>query len=680
MSKSVISVAEIPLQSASMDTWAQKYQLHSKDGTAIDKTVDDSYKRVARALADVELTDKDKWYEQFLWALRAGATPAGRIMSNAGAMEHKPKTSTINCVISKTLEDSMAGILSGVYEAGITLAAGCGIGYDFSTLRPRGAFVAGVGAKTSGTLSFMEIYDKMCFTVASAGGRRGAQMGTLLVTHPAIKEFIQAKRQDGVLRQFNLSVLITEEFMTAVEFAEDIALWFPYNKRESEQGLQFVWKKWPYVADSMITNDEGLVKCKVYEKVNARELWDLIMKSNYDYAEPGFILIDKVNRENNLWFCEDIRTSNPCAEQIMPPYGACLLGSINLTKFVVKPFTPSAAFAFTAYAKCVKIFTRMLDNVVEINGLPLKEQRDEILRKRRHGMGFYGLGSALTMLGIRYGSKAAIEMASEIAKVLAVAGWEEGYLLGVEKGVAPIMREEFDGKTGAQLMCNSDYMRRLSNTARDTIGRIAKYGCRFSHHSSIAPTGTISLTYGNNASNGIEPTFAHRYTRNIIKEGQKTKEAIGVYSYEFLLYCSINGLDKDAPETLANLPDYFATTDDLTPQEHVEMQAAVQPWIDSAISKTVNVPSNISLEDFKGIYIDGWKRGLKGMSTFRFNPEAFTGVLVKESDLANTLYTFNLDDDTVVTMRGNEQVEYDGAVHSVSNLFDAIKEGTYGRM
>ncbi len=341
---------EIPLQPASFDIWDKKYRLKSKRGEAIDETIDDTYKRVARALSETEQSaEKQKyWYERFLWALRRGAIPAGRITSNAGALEHKPATSTINCTVSGTITDSMDGILEKVHEAGLTLKAGCGIGYEFSTLRPRGAFVAGAGAYTSGPMSFMDIYDKMCFTVSSAGGRRGAQMGTFDVSHPDVKDFIRAKREDGRLRQFNLSLLITDEFMDAVAADGDWPLVFPIHVKEQGEvdlgdASQVVWRDWP-TKDNYVSRDDGLVACKIYGHIRARHLWDMIMVSTYDFAEPGFILIDRVNEMNNNWWCETIRATNPCGEQPLPPYGSCLLGSVNLTKFVRDPFTAKARF------------------------------------------------------------------------------------------------------------------------------------------------------------------------------------------------------------------------------------------------------------------------------------------------------------------------------------------------
>src|SRR5690606_4607594 len=392
------AVRDIPLQPASQDIWDKKYRLTTKQGDPVDREIDDTYKRVARALADAEPgSEKQKyWYERFLWALRRRAIPAGRITSNAGALKHQPATSTINCTVSGTIEDSMDGILDKVHEAGLTLKAGCGIGYEFSTLRPRGAFVAGAGAYTSGPMSFMDIFDKMCFTVSSAGGRRGAQMGTFDVSHPDVRDFIRAKREDGRLRQFHPSLLITDGFLEAVEQAAEWPLVFPISSKEAgdvdlQDAGKVVWREWP-THEGYITRDDGLVACKVYGKVKAQHLWDMIMVSTYDYAEPGFILIDRVNEMNNNWWCENIRATNPCGEQPLPPYGACLLGSINLTKFVRNPFTDRAEFDWEEYKEVVRVFTRMLDNVVEINGLPLEEQRAEIMRKRRHGMGFLGLG------------------------------------------------------------------------------------------------------------------------------------------------------------------------------------------------------------------------------------------------------------------------------------------------
>ncbi|MCX0423500.1 adenosylcobalamin-dependent ribonucleoside-diphosphate reductase [Aeromonas veronii] len=698
----------IPMQETSLEIWDSKYRLKSKDGTPIDSSIDETYQRVARALAEQEL-EPEAWYEPFLWALRNGAIPAGRITSNAGAFEHKPATSTINCTVSGTIEDSMDDILSKVHEAGLTLKAGCGIGYDFSTLRPRGAFVSGAGAYTSGPLSFMDIYDKMCFTVSSAGGRRGAQMGTMDIRHPDVIEFIQAKREDGRLRQFNLSLLITEDFVKAVKEDAPWSLIFPYTAKEVEQdgialddSAQVLWADWPN-KEGVVFNELGQVACKVYKTLPARKLWNVIMTSTYDYAEPGFILIDKVNQMNNNWFCEEIRATNPCGEQPLPPYGACLLGSVNLTKFVRDPFTENAAFDWQAFRKVVAIFTRMLDNVVEINQLPLAKQREEITAKRRHGMGFLGLGSTLTMLQIKYGSAASVAFTEQVSQELAMTGWQESLRLAKEKGSAPIMEQEFE-VTGKMLRLRpemaadgikvgdkvkgkvlharySRYMQQVAEVDPALLAELAEVGGRFTHHSSIAPTGTISLSLANNASNGIEPSFAHHYSRNVIKPGKKSKESVDVYSFELLAYRELVNPSAMpyADDEASRLPDYFITADDITPAQHVDIQAAAQRWIDSSISKTANVPTDFPFEQFKDIYMYASDSGLKGCTTFRFNPEAFQGVLVKEKDLENTLYDFTLEDGSVISVKGNEEIEYDGELHTAANLYDALKEGYYGK-
>jgi ribonucleoside-diphosphate reductase alpha chain len=1075
----------VPFQEASLDIWDKKYRLTAKDGTPIDKTMDDTYKRVARALADVEKEDvREHWYERFLWALRRGAIPAGRVTSNAGALEHKPATSTINCTVSGTIHDSMDDILQKVHEAGLTLKVGSGIGYCFSTLRPRGAYVSGAGAYTSGPLSFMDIFDKMCFTVSSAGGRRGAQMGTFDVGHPDAMEFIRAKRESGRLRQFNLSLLITDEFIQAVREDCEWQLAFPISSKEYEtekpdlaDANKFLWREWE-IHEGYVVNDEGLVACKIYKTLPARRMWDLIMTSTYDFAEPGFILIDRVNEMNNNWWCENIRATNPCVtadtrlatryglvkigdlydarvdlqvtvdrrtlgeaeggvtvrpavpafmtsasadvyrvvtkdgyeikatewhdfytargkiklkdlqlgdelliqsgkgqfggcgdaelgqllglltgdghftnngkneqkavvnlwgedrhfaaaivayintliagyshrrrtyrvsavavpernliaissvilarvleqygftantklqvpeivwrgneecvrgylralfqtdgtvntsgpdsstcsvrlasshltllkdvqvllanfgvfcrifkrrdagnrilpdgrggqreyacradyeliidgesreyfmaeigfmteaknanyrawvegkalkksqrftsriteithvgrepvfdttqedgntvifnglvtgqcgEQALPEYGACLLGSVNLTKFVRHPFGEFAEFDWAEYREVVKVFTRLLDNVVEINGLPLARQRDEILRKRRHGMGYLGLGSTITLLGMKYGSPESVKFTEDVSREMAVAGWEAALELAREKGPAPIMNDEFivtkemlrkrpemarDGwKPGAKIAGRllhakySRYMQRVAEVAPKLVHELAEVGARFTHHTSIAPTGTISLSLANNASNGIEPSFAHHYFRNVIRDGKKSKEKIDVCSFELLAYREfVNPKAKPASDQAAEkLPDYFIAADDVTPNQHVDIQAAAQKWVDSSISKTANVPTEFPYEKFKDIYMYAYEQGLKGCTTFRFNPEAFQGVLVKEQDLKNTIYKFTLEDGTVIEARGDEEIDYDGEMHTAANLFDSLKEGYFGK-
>ncbi|MGH8283210.1 MAG: LAGLIDADG family homing endonuclease [Gammaproteobacteria bacterium] len=968
-------------------------------------------------------------------------------------------------------------------NSGLVVIHNCGIGYEFSTLRPRGAYVAGAGAYTSGPMSFMDIYDKMCFTVSSAGGRRGAQMGTFDVGHPDVLDFIRAKREDGRLRQFNLSLLVTKDFMEAVKADGEWQLAFPLKQKEADadgmdlkDAAKVVWREWP-ITEGYIVNAAGLVACKIYKTLPARRVWDMIMASTYDFAEPGFVLIDKVNEMNNNWWCENIRATNPCVtadtrlhtqygmvqigdlyargvplevsvdkralgsdelgteirpakpafmttqqadvyrvvtedgyeikatewhdfytqrgklklrdlklddkllvqsgkgqfgtegsselgqllglitgdghftnrgkgqqavvinlwgqdqtlasqvcvyvnaliagtahnvrnyvttpvavrernmvfirsvllarilehfgftaesklrvpeviwrgseecvkaylrglfqadgtvnisgesmscsarlsssypsllkdvqmllanfgvfcrihkrrnagvrlmpdgkggnkkyackadyeliidgesrevfmrdigflldyknekyrewvkgkllkqrrkfvsriaeivhigreavfdttqqdhntvifnglvtgqcgEQPLPPYGSCLLGSVNLTQFIRDPFTDKAHFDWDEYREVVKVFTRMLDNVVEVNGLPLERQREEILRKRRHGMGFLGLGSSLTLLGMKYGSPESVKFTEDVSREMAIAGWEEALELAKEKGPAPIMVEEFEvtaemlskrpemkrdgwkvGDTikGKDLHANySRYMQRVAEVAPDLVEQLAETGARFTHHTSIAPTGTISLSLANNASNGIEPSFAHHYFRNVIRTGKKSKEKVDVFSFELLAYRHlVNPLampGSEQPEE--KLPEYFTTAETITPKQHVDIQAASQKWIDSSISKTANVPTDYPYEDFKDIYRYAYDSGLKGCTTFRFNPAAFQGVLVKEQDLKNTVYKFTLDDGTIVEAHGDEEIEYDGEIHTAANLYDALKEGYYGK-
>lgn len=684
------------LQPASFDIYDKKYRLKDKDSTIIDKDVDATFERVATALASSE---KDKsWKDKFVYALQNGATPAGRIISNAGASKYKPSTSLINCTVSDTIPDSMYGILNGVTQAGITLAAGCGIGYEFSVLRPDGALVGGVGANTSGSLSFMDIYDKMCFTVSSAGGRRGAQMATFDISHPDVNSFIKAKREDGRFRQFNLSLLITKEFIEAVKNDKDWNLVFPVHKKEYDENAAYVWKEpnWPVVEGDVVRDPKtGLVAHRIFETMRAKEMWDNIMKSTYDFAEPGFILIDRVNELNNNWFCENIRSSNPCGEQPLPPDGSCLLGSINLTKFIKDPFTSSAKFDWKLFEEIVGIFSRMLDNVVEINGLPLKEQRNEIKRKRRHGMGFLGLGSSMNMMNMVYGDTASVRFTERVSKIIAVTGYKVGLELAKEKGSAPIMEEDFvvdhkmleeyqtrggdkkvkvgDTLKGKELFVFSNYMLKIKRADKELWEGLRKDGCRYTHHSSIAPTGTIALSLGNNASNGIEPSFSHNYSRNIIQEGKKTKEKVDVWSYEALLYKEIFG-------STVELPDTWSDTDNISPSEHIAIQAAAQKWIDSSISKTINIPTNFDYDEFKHIYMEAYDQGLKGCTTFRYNPENFQGVLVKNDDLANTEYVFTMEDGEEHKFKGGDLIEYDGEEHTAANLYDAIKEGYYGKL
>lgn len=615
---------------------------------------------------------------------------------------------TGNCTVSSTIHDSINGIMTGLHEAALSLKVGNGIGYDFSTLRPRGGFIAGAGARTSGSLSFMDIYDKMCFSIASAGGRRGAQMAAMNVSHPDIMDFITAKREEGRFRQFNCSVLITEAFMNAVAHNELWPLAFPMTQHEItmtgvdlNDQTQVIWMEWPIHNDYLVK--ENRVACRIYKVVEAKELWDTILRSTYEFSEPGIMFIDHINRMNNNQWCEDIRTSNPCGEVPLPPYGSCLLGSINLTQFVVHPFADNAYFDWPKYERTIAVFTRMLDNVVEISGLILEGQRKEIASKRRHGMGYFGLGSAMAMMKIRYGSPASLQFTRQVTKTLALVGWKQALAISKEKGCAPILNgftrltpelkqkypaisdkqwSEWVGDTEwisnkiLHARC-SHYMQRIGELDPHLIEELCIHGARFTHHTAIAPTGTLALSVGNNSSNGIEPSFSHSYKRNVIKEGKKTKEQVDVNSYEYLSCMNYKTLP---PLPFAvKLPHYFVTANELTPEEHIDVQAEAQYWVDQSISKTVNVPSDMSFEEFKGVYEYAYDLGLKGVATFRFNPVVFQGVLVNESDLDKTTYRFVLDTGEVIDAKGNEQIDYDGEIHTAANLYDAINEGYYGK-
>lgn len=658
------------------------------------ETLDGMRRRLAKALAKPEARPGD-WEEPFFWALHF-AFPGGRISANAGAEAFKPNVSTINCTVSRTIDDSMDGILIAAREAGLTLKAGCGIGYDFSTLRPRGAPVKGAGAETSGPLPFMDIFDSICKTVQSAGGRRGAQMGCLEVGHPDVETFIAAKREDGRLRAFNLSLLVTRSFVQAVKDGAEWPLSFPAFPAEMASGCEVVWRFWPHRDDRYTYNDRGEVACRVYRKVQARELWDLVMTSTYNHWDPGFLLIDEINDKNPLWFAENIRATNPCGEQPLPPFGACLLGSVNLASMVTNPFKSDASFDWDLYKRVVNVFSRMLDNVVEINGLPLPQQREEIMSKRRHGMGYLGLGSAMTMMGMQYGNAQSVQFTSDVTKGLALESWSAALDLAKEKGCAPILSQEFevtpemivrdphlttiglkagDKAKGALLHAHSPYMRKFASVNPALVEELSKVGARYTHATSLAPTGTMAAGEGNNASNGIEPSFCHAYNRNMIVAGKSTKVSIPMLSYEMLAYRQF----EDANVDPFNPPALFdGTTAAAEPKAHIDVQAAAQEWIDSAISKTINCPMEMPYEEFKDIYIYAVDKGLKGCTTYRPLPDR-AGVLVTNADLAKTIYEFQLEDGTVIKARGDELVEYKGDIATAANLHDALKQGTYGK-
>ncbi|MFV0408601.1 MAG: adenosylcobalamin-dependent ribonucleoside-diphosphate reductase [Paracoccus sp. (in: a-proteobacteria)] len=553
--------------------WEMKYQLKDGEGQPLDTSVEDSWRRVARDLARVE-KDPAKWEDRFYHALEDFKfLPAGRILAGAGT----GRTVTLfNCFVMGTIPDSMAGIFEMLKEAALTMQQGGGIGYDFSTIRPRGAAVKGVAADASGPLTFMDVWDSMCRTIMSAGSRRGAMMATMRCDHPDIEQFIEAKQDSARLRMFNLSVLITDGFMEAV-------------KADGSWDLQF----------------DG----KVYHTVQARDLWNRIMRATYDYAEPGVIFIDRINKANNLQYVETLAATNPCGEQPLPPYGACLLGSINLARLVTDPFTANAKLDQKALDDLVRTAVRMMDNVVDASKFPLPQQAAEAEAKRRIGLGVTGLADALLMLGLRYGAPDAVEQTRAWMKAIARAAYLASSDLAREKGAFPLLDADEYLKSG--------FMARMDDDVRDAI---ARNGIRNALLTSIAPTGTISL-YAGNVSSGIEPVFAYAYKRKVLqKDGSRTEEEVVDYAVQMW-----RDLKGDAA-----LPDYFVNAQTLAPKDHVAMQAAAQEWVDSSISKTINCPEDIGFEEFKDVYLSAWDLGCKGCTTYR--PNDVTGSVLSVSE------------------------------------------------
>jgi ribonucleoside-diphosphate reductase alpha chain len=553
--------------------WDMKYRLKEADGTPIDGTVEDSWRRIARALAAVE-KDPALWEKKFYAALEGFKyLPAGRITAGAGTGRN---VTLFNCFVMGTIPDSMGGIFDGLKEAALTMQQGGGIGYDFSTIRPRGAEVKGVAADASGPLSFMDVWDAMCRTIMSAGSRRGAMMATMRCDHPDIEAFIEAKKDPARLRMFNLSVLVTDPFMEAV-------------KADGPWELVFGGQ--------------------VYRTVQARDLWNRIMRNTYDFAEPGVIFIDRINKANNLGYCETISATNPCGEQPLPPYGACLLGSINMATLVSGAFSDKARLDLEGLNDLVRTAIRMMDNVVDASRFPLPQQQAEAQAKRRIGLGVTGLADALLMLGLRYGSVEAAAQTEVWMKAIARASYLASVDLAREKGAFPL----FD----AEAFLASGNMAQMDEDVRQAV---RQHGIRNALLTSIAPTGTISL-YAGNVSSGIEPVFAYAYTRKVLqKDGSRTEEE--VVDYAVRLWRELHG---DAP-----LPDYFVNAQTLPPLDHVRMQAAAQRWIDSSISKTINCPEDISFDDFAGVYMAAWDQGCKGCTTYR--PNAVTGSVLTVSE------------------------------------------------
>ena len=553
--------------------WDMKYRLKRSDDTPVDMSVEDTWRRIARALAEVE-TDRDTWEERFYHALEDFRfLPAGRITAGAGTAR---SVTLFNCFVMGTIPDSMGGIFDMLKEAALTMQQGGGIGYDFSTIRPKGAVVSGVAADASGPLSFMDVWDAMCRTIMSAGSRRGAMMATMRCDHPDIEDFISAKSDPARLRMFNMSVLVTDAFMEAV-------------KAGGTWDLEF----------------DG----KVYHTVDARDLWNRIMRATYDYAEPGVIFIDRINEANNLGYCETIAATNPCGEQPLPPYGACLLGSINLARLVKDPFDEGAMVDEDELADLVSVAVRMMDNTVDASRFPLDAQAREAQAKRRIGLGVTGLADALLMVGVRYGSERAVELTESWLHAVARAAYLASVDLAREKGAFPL----FD----AEKFLASGTMQKMD---ADVRAAIAEHGIRNALLTSIAPTGTISL-YAGNVSSGIEPVFAYAYKRKVLqKDGSRTEEEVVDYAVQMW-----RDLKGDAP-----LPEYFVNAQTLAPSEHVRMQAAAQKWVDSSISKTINVPEDIGFDAFKDVYMQAYETGCKGCTTYR--PNEITGSVLSVSE------------------------------------------------
>ncbi|KFE33595.1 adenosylcobalamin-dependent ribonucleoside-diphosphate reductase [Thioclava atlantica] len=610
--------------------WDMKYRLKEQDGTPIDATVEDSWRRIARALASVE-KDPAEWEAKFYNALEDFKyLPAGRITAGAGTGR---AVTLFNCFVMGTIPDNMGGIFDMLKEAALTMQQGGGIGYDFSTIRPRGAEVKGVAADASGPLSFMDVWDAMCRTIMSAGSRRGAMMATMRCDHPDIENFITAKQDSARLRMFNLSVLVTDDFMEAV-------------KADKPWDLKFGGK--------------------VYHTVNARDLWNKIMRATYDYAEPGVIFIDRINKMNNLNYVEQIAATNPCGEQPLPPYGACLLGSVNLARLVTDPFEANAELDPEKLDELVRLAIRMMDNVVDASRFPLPQQEEEAQNKRRIGLGVTGLADALLMLGLRYGSEEAAAQTESWMKQIARASYLASVDLAKEKGAFPL----FD----AEKYLASGNMMQMDDDVREAI---REHGIRNALLTSIAPTGTISL-YAGNVSSGIEPVFAYAYKRKVLQpDGSRTEEEVVDYAVQMWR-------DKfgDAP-----LPDYFVNAQTLAPLDHVRMQAAAQKWIDSSISKTINCPEDISFEGFKDVYMEAYETGCKGCTTYR--PNEVTGSVLSVSENsektpeadsgADVVYLTEPLDRPAALEGATYKIKWPGSEHAIYITINDIVQGGHRR-
>ncbi len=573
--------AEVPVYDLVNDIWQRKYRYSGTGSRPADQSIEDTMRRVARACAEKD-PQKEIYtakFESILTTLEF--LPGGRIIANAGT--ERDEVTMFNCYVMNKIEDSIEGIFDTVKESAMTQKQGGGVGFDFSTIRPQGSHIKGCDASASGPISFMQVLDSTCRTIMSAGQRRGAQMGILRCDHPDIEEFIIAKRENARLQMFNLSVAVTEDFIKAV-------------KADADWDLKF--------------------KGKVYKTIRARDLWDRIMHSTYEYAEPGFILIDRINQYNNLYYCEEICATNPCGEQPLPPYGACLLGSVNLTRFIRGEFTAQAHFDFERLKEVVAIAVRLLDNVIDISRYPLEQQAAEAARKRRMGIGLTGLADAFIALGVKYGSPESVALAGEIMNTIRCAAYASSIELAKERGAFPL----FD----AEKYCAGRFVATLPKALQKAI---KTHGIRNSHLTSIAPTGTISLFAGN-ISSGLEPVFAFKYSRRIRNTHENDYTEVEIADYAYRKYCEYKGVSS---VDVTELPPAFVSADAISPIEHLRIQAVLQEYVDSSISKTINIPADYPFEEFADIYMKAYEAGLKGCTTFRPS-EHIAGVLIRKDD------------------------------------------------
>ncbi|HEY6996081.1 MAG TPA: adenosylcobalamin-dependent ribonucleoside-diphosphate reductase [Xanthobacteraceae bacterium] len=578
----------------SRHVWETKYRY--ADGHRRERTVTETWRRVARALAAVERADRAAWEQRYFDILRDFRfLPGGRIQAGAGTARN---VTLFNCFVMGTLDDSIPGIFRALQEAAVTMQHGGGIGCDFSTLRPRGARARGAGNIASGPVSFMQVWDAMCGTILSTGARRGAMMATLRCDHPDIEEFVAAKRQAGQLRRFNLSVQVTDDFMAAVRGDAPWPLVFPAAAFDGEG--ETVSREWSGAAAAR--------PCRVVRRVRARELWRLILQAAYDCAEPGVLFIDRINELNNLWYRERITATNPCGEIPLPPYGCCDLGSLNLTRFVLSPFTPQARIDIDGLTETTRIAVRLLDNVIDASRFPLPQQAENARGTRRIGLGITGLADVLVMLGLTYGSGPSLELAADVMRRVCHAAYRASIALAEEKGSFPDYERDH--------YLTGGFIRGLPEDIRNAI---ATHGIRNSHLIAIAPTGTISLLAGN-VSSGLEPIFATSYSRKVLTEEGRPQD--------FMLIDYALGLWRKMTGAATGIPEGFVTTGDVSFRAHLDMQAALQPFVDNSISKTINVPQDAPFSEFRHIYDLAYDKGLKGCTTFRPNP--VTGMVLTE--------------------------------------------------